>query len=67
MGTGGALNILKKKRLNDFILINGDTFLNVDLNKLIKSCSKDSLGSLALVKNKSYKSTKKLITIGFKA
>ena len=38
MGTGGALNILKKKKINDFILVNGDTFLDVDLNKLIKSC-----------------------------
>ena len=46
MGTGGALNILKKKKINDFILVNGDTFLDVDLNKLIKSCSKNSFGSL---------------------
>ena len=66
MGTAGALNTLKKKNLNDFILINGDTFLDVNLNKLIKSCSKDSLGSLALVKNKSYKSNKKLSAIGLK-
>ena len=66
MGTGGALNILKKKKLNDFILINGDTFLDVNLKKLIKSCSKDSLGSLTLIKNKSYKSNKKLTTIGLK-
>ncbi len=66
MGTAGALNTLKKKNLNDFILINGDTFLDVDLNKLIKSCSKDSLGSLALVKNKSYKSNKKLSAMGLK-
>ena len=40
MGTAGALNILKKKRINDFILINGDTFLEVNLNKLVKSCTK---------------------------
>ncbi len=66
MGTGGALNILKKKKLNDFILINGDTFLNVDLSKLIKSCSRNSFGSLCLVKSKSYKSNRKLITMGLK-
>ena len=53
MGTGGALNILKKKKLNDFILINGDTFLNVDLSKLIKSCGRNSFGSLTLIRNKS--------------
>ena len=66
MGTGGALNILKKKKLNDFILINGDTFLNVNLSKLIKSCSRNSFGSLSLVKSKSYKSNRKLITMGLK-
>ena len=66
MGTGGALSILKKKKLNDFILINGDTFLNVDLSKLIKSCGKNNFGSLTLVKNKSYKSNKKLITMDLK-
>ncbi len=66
MGTAGALNSLKKKRINDFILINGDTFLEVDLNKLVKSCSKSSYGSLTLIKNKSYKSNKKLASMGIK-
>ena len=42
MGTAGALNNLKKKNINDFILINGDTFLEVDLNDLVKSCDKKS-------------------------
>ena len=60
------LNIIKKKKINDFILINGDTFLDVDLNKLIKSCNKNSYGSLTLIKNKSYKSNKKLTTINIK-
>ena len=59
--------MFKKKNLNDFILINGDTFLDVDLNKLIKSCSKNSYGSLLLVKNKLYKSNKKLSTLGLKS
>ncbi len=66
MGTGGALNIIKRKKTNDFILINGDTFLDVDIQKLIKSCSKNSYGSLTLIKNNSYKSNKKLTTIGLK-
>ena len=66
MGTAGALNILKKKRINDFILINGDTFLEVNLNKLVKSCSENSYGSLTLIKNKSYKSNKKLASMGIK-
>ena len=66
MGTAGALNILKKKRINDFILINGDTFLEVNLNKLVKSCGENSYGSLTLIKNKSYKSNKKLVSMGIK-
>ena len=64
MGTAGALNNLKKKNINDFILINGDTFLEVDLNNLVKSCDKKSLGSMTLVKNKDYKSNRKLVAIG---
>ena len=64
MGTAGALNILKRKKINDFVLVNGDTFLELDLNRLVKSCSKSSYGSLTLVKNKSYKSNRKLISMG---
>ena len=66
MGTGGALNIIKKMKTKDFVLINGDTFLDVDIQKLIKSCSKNSYGSLTLIKNNSYKSNKKLTTMGLK-
>ncbi len=66
LGTAGALSLLKRKKINDFILINGDTFANVDLNKLIKSCNKNSFGSLTLIENKSYKSNQKLITLNIK-
>ena len=66
LGTAGALNLLKRKKTNDFILINGDTFVNVDLNKLIKSCNKNSFGSLTLIENKSYKSNQKLTTLNIK-
>ena len=64
MGTGGALNVLKKNKVKDFVLINGDTYLEVDLNRLIKSCSKNSCGSITLIKNKSYKTNNKLATMG---
>ena len=66
LGTGGALSLLKRKKINDFILINGDTFIDVDLNKLIKSCNKNSFGALTLIKNKSYKSNKKLTALNLK-
>ena len=35
MGTGGALFKVRKKIKNNFILLNGDTFFDVDLNILI--------------------------------
>ena len=60
LGTGGALHILKKKKVKDFILLNGDTIFDIDLNDLIKSKKKNSLGSVALIKNFSNKSNKKL-------
>ena len=66
MGTAGALSVLKKKNVNDFILINGDTFLDINLNQLIKSCSKNSYGSITLVKNDFYKSNKKLSTLALR-
>ena len=66
LGTGGALYNLKNKNINDFVLINGDTYLDVDLKRLIKSCEKKALGTVSLVKNKSYKSNKKLSSIGLR-
>ena len=66
MGTAGALSVLKKKNVNDFILINGDTFLDINLNQLIKSCSKNSYGSITLVKNDFYKSNRKLSTLALR-
>ena len=66
LGTGGALSLLKRKKINDFILINGDSFINVDINKLIKSCNKNSFGSLTLIKNEIYKSNKKLTTLNLR-
>ena len=63
MGTAGSLYSLKKIIKNDFILINGDTVFDINLNKLIKSKNKRAIGSIALIKNKNYKSNKKLIGI----
>ena len=55
MGTGGALNILKKNKINDFVLINGDTIFDINLNLLINKIKKKQIGSIALVKNLSKK------------
>ena len=62
-GTGGALSELKNKVKNNFFLVNGDTILNIDFFKLVKNIKKSFIGSIALVKNKNYKSNKKLSSL----
>ena len=57
MGTGGALNNIKKK-VNDFILINGDTIFNINLLKLVHSLKKNKFGSIALLNNSKQESFK---------
>lgn len=51
MGTGGALYNLKKEKIDDFILVNGDTIFDIDINDLIKLRDKNKIGSIALTKN----------------
>ena len=52
MGTGGALLNLKKEKMNDFVLVNGDTIFDIDLKNLKKICKKKYLGTIALTTNK---------------
>ena len=63
LGTGGALAQLKKTKIKDFYLLNGDTFFEISYSKLKKSLSKKSIGSMALITNKNYKSNKKLTNL----
>ena len=53
MDTAGALNLVKKKIKNDFILINGDTYLDIDnINDLKTEANrKNKIGCLALIKS----------------
>ena len=51
---------MKRKKVKDFILVNGDTIFDINLNDLIKSKKKNALGSIALIKNNSNKKNKKL-------
>ena len=39
MGTGVALGLIKNK-VNDFILLNGDTLFDIDFSVLIKNIKK---------------------------
>ena len=66
MGTGGALLNLKKEKMNDFILVNGDTIFDIDLKTLIKSCGKEKLGTVALAENKKNTNSLKLNSLSIK-
>jgi D,D-heptose 1,7-bisphosphate phosphatase len=64
MDTGGALNILRNKIKNNFILLNGDSFLDFDLQKIFKLKFKNKVGQMILIKNKTYKTNNKLSELG---
>ena len=51
LGTGGALSNLKKINVRDFVLVNGDTIFNLNLNSLISNLRKNKIGIIALTKN----------------
>ena len=59
MGTGGALFGLKKKNINDFILLNGDSLFPINYVELQK-VAKNKIGSIGITKNRDYKSNNKL-------
>jgi len=59
LGTGGTLSLLPKT-INDFVLVNGDSLLDINLDDLILMCKKNYLGVVALVPNKNYKTNQKL-------
>ena len=60
LGTGGALFNLKKFKVKDFVLVNGDTIFNINIQNLISSLKdkKNFIGIIALTKNKNQKSEK---------
>jgi D,D-heptose 1,7-bisphosphate phosphatase len=58
LGTAGALRNLKKLNVEDFVLMNGDTIFDINLNLLTANLEKDKIGIVALTKNKSQKSKK---------
>ena len=54
-GTGGALFKLKKVIEKDFLLINGDTFFDIDITKLIENKFQNNICTIALTSNRTYK------------
>ena len=65
LGTAGALSNLTALKVKDFVLVNGDTMFDINIDKLISSRSKKKIGVVALTKNKNQKS-KKLNNLGLK-
>lgn len=63
LGTAGSLFFLKNILKNDFLLVNGDTFFNFDLNKLIKKINNNHIVHIALTKNTNYLTNKKLANL----
>ena len=65
-GTAGCLNQIRKRLKTDFIVVNGDTFFDIDYNQIINFNLKNTNSLISLVKNKNYKSNKKLINLNIK-
>ena len=65
MGTGGCLQLLKKKITNNFLLVNGDSFIEynfLDFNSL----NKKFIGKMLISDNKNYREVKVMNTVNLK-
>jgi len=65
-GTAKALLLIKEKVSNKFILVNGDTFFETDLEKLINTNLGNALGCMILTQNKREIFSKKLNSLSIK-
>lgn len=64
LGTAGAISKIKNKIKNDFVVVNGDSFLNVDISKFLAfKKNSDYYAKMILIKNNTYKSNKKLSSL----
>ncbi len=66
LGTGGSLFNAQKYITNNTLILNGDTFFNINFDKFNKVFLKKHLMFMCLVKNKFYKSNKKLSQLNVK-
>ena len=58
LGTGGALSKLKSLKVKNFVLTNGDTIFDINVDLLILSLRKKCVGTIALTQNKNQISKK---------
>lgn len=63
LGTGGALNLVKKKIKNKFILVNGDSFFRINLDNVYNINLKTNVGLCILTKQIKNSETKKLLNL----
>ncbi len=64
LGTGGAIKNIKNKIKNDFVLVNGDSFLNLNFSKFLNFKNNSNfMAKMILVKNLNYKSNRKLSSL----
>lgn len=63
LGTGGCLKLIEKKISNNFIVVNGDTYFDINYKSFLNKKIKEDQILLSLCKNTNYKSNKKLISI----
>ena len=62
-GTGGALYKIKNKISRKFIVLNGDTFFNINYQNLINTNLKNNYTCIAIIKTKSFKYNKKVTNL----
>jgi len=63
LGTGGALSQFKDKTTKNFFVINGDTFFDIDLNKIFMKYKNTKKIYLTLSNSNSYKTNNKLTNL----
>jgi D-glycero-D-manno-heptose 1,7-bisphosphate phosphatase len=60
LGTGGCLNLIKNKVSNKFLVLNGDSIFDININEFTKTKVKKNEIHLAVTKNTNYASNNKL-------
>lgn len=66
LGTAGALSLIKNRVTNNFIVLNGDSIFDVNLNEIANVKLKKHQSFMALTNNSNYKSNKTLSNIKLK-
>lgn len=66
LGTGGCLSLLKKKISKEFIILNGDTFVDINFQKLIKKKIHSNEISMVLAKKKQNENSYQLTSLSIK-